>query len=47
MGRKQFIPYGLYVVHGYVSAHDAQKTGFSEKDLQYLFESRRYSQQVS
>lgn len=39
MGRKQFIPYGLYVVHGHVSAHDAQKTGFSEKDLQYLFES--------
>lgn len=39
MGRKQFVPYGLYVVHGYVSAMEAQKTGFSEKDLQYLFES--------
>jgi CRISPR-associated protein Csd2 len=39
MGRKQFIPYGLYMVHGYVSCAEAKKTGFSERDLQYLFES--------
>lgn len=38
MGRKQFIPYGLYVVHGYVSALEAQKTGFTEEDLRCLFE---------
>lgn len=38
MGRKQFVPYGLYVVYGNVSAMLAQKTGFSENDLQCLFE---------
>lgn len=34
MGRKQVIPYGLYRMEGYVSAHLAEKvTGFSEEDL--------------
>lgn len=38
MGRKQFIPYGLYVCKGYVSAAFAEQTGFTEKDLDILFE---------
>ena len=38
MGRKQFIPYGLYRINGYVSAAAAKKCGFSEKDLKLLFE---------
>lgn len=33
MGRKNTIPYGLYVAHGFVSAHLANQTGFSEEDL--------------
>lgn len=38
MGRKQFIPFGLYEVHGFVSANLAEQTGFDEQDLNYLFE---------
>ena len=38
MGRKQSIPYGLYVVKGSVSANLAEKTGFNENDLNVLFE---------
>jgi CRISPR-associated protein Csd2 len=42
MGRKHIIPYGLYRVHGFVSAplasHPTKGTGFSEVDLQLLFE---------
>ncbi len=38
MGRKQIIPYGLYRMEGYVSAHLAEKvTGFSEEDLNILW----------
>ena len=37
MGRKAAIAYGLYRCHGFVSAHLAHQTGFSEKDLQLLF----------
>lgn len=33
MGRKFTIPYGLYRAHGFVSAHLARQTGFSEDDL--------------
>lgn len=33
MGRKYTIPYGLYRAHGFVSAHLANQTGFSEDDL--------------
>ncbi len=33
MGRKNTIPYGVYVAHGFVSAHLAAQTGFSEDDL--------------
>lgn len=40
MGKKSFIPYGLYRAEGYVSAMLAQKvTGFSEDDLELLWTS--------
>lgn len=39
MGRKAFIPYGLYRAEGFVSANLAQKvTKFSEEDLELLWE---------
>jgi CRISPR-associated protein Csd2 len=38
MGRKALIPYGLYVTRGFVSAHLAQGTGFSDTDLSHLWE---------
>lgn len=38
MGKKSFIPYGLYRAEGYISARLAQKvTGFSEEDLEQLW----------
>lgn len=38
MGKKSFIPYGLYRAEGYISAMLAQKvTGFSEDDLELLW----------
>ena len=39
MGRKFTIPYGLYRCHGFVSAHLADQTGFSEDDLELFFQS--------
>lgn len=33
MGRKYTLPYALYRCHGFVSAHLAQQTGFSNEDL--------------
>ncbi|PKO21851.1 MAG: type I-C CRISPR-associated protein Cas7/Csd2 [Chloroflexi bacterium HGW-Chloroflexi-1] len=38
MGRKQLIPYGLYEGRGFVSAHLADETGFSDADLSLLWE---------
>ena len=38
-GRKATVPYALYQMHGFVSAVDARKTGFSEDDLGLLWES--------
>lgn len=38
MGRKFTVPYGLYRCHGFISAHLAQQTGFSEGDLKLLLE---------
>lgn len=38
MGRKSLIPYGLYATKGFISAHLAQGTGFSEADLSLLWE---------
>lgn len=39
MGRKFTVPYGLYVAHGFVSSHLANQTGFSEEDLDLLWQS--------
>lgn len=39
MGKKTFIPYGLYRAEGYISALLAQKTGFNEDDLELLWKS--------
>ncbi len=38
MGRKHTLPYGLYRTHGFISAGFAEKTGFSEEDLQLLWQ---------
>lgn len=38
MGRKNIIPYGLYRAHGFVSAKLAERTGFSDDDLQLLWQ---------
>jgi CRISPR-associated protein Csd2 len=38
MGRKALIPYGLYVAKGFVSAHLAAGTGFSDADLGQLWQ---------
>lgn len=38
IGRKATIPYGLYVAHGFVSANLAKQTGFTEEDLELLWE---------
>lgn len=38
-GRKSTVPYALYRMHGFISAVDALKTGFSEDDLKLLWES--------
>ncbi|MGA7983317.1 MAG: type I-C CRISPR-associated protein Cas7/Csd2 [Chromatiaceae bacterium] len=38
MGRKYTVPYGLYRAHGFVSAFLAKQTGFSEDDLQLLWQ---------
>ncbi len=38
MGRKYTVPYGLYRAHGFVSAHLAEQTGFSDEDLDLLLD---------
>jgi CRISPR-associated protein Csd2 len=38
MGRKALIPYGLFLGRGFISAHLAQETGFSDADLALLWE---------
>lgn len=37
MGRKHIVPYGLYRAHGFINAKLAQKTGFSDADLNNLW----------
>ena len=37
MGRKNTVPYGLYVAYGFVSPTLASQTGFSEEDLDELW----------
>ncbi|MHC1685970.1 MAG: type I-C CRISPR-associated protein Cas7/Csd2 [Clostridiaceae bacterium] len=38
MGRKNTVPYGVYVAHGFISAHLAAQTGFSDDDLKLLWD---------
>jgi len=38
MGRKSQVAYGLYMAKGFISAHLAQGTGFSQADLKLLVE---------
>jgi CRISPR-associated protein Csd2 len=38
MGKKNIVPYGLYRTEGYISAHLANQTGFSEEDLELFWE---------
>ena len=38
MGRKSIVPYGLYEAHGFISPHLAADTGFTEKDLDVLWQ---------
>ncbi len=37
MGRKHIVPYGLYRIHGFVSAKLAEKTGFSDEDIEKMW----------
>lgn len=39
MGRKHIVPYGLYRAHIFVNAKLAERTGFSQDDLDHLFTS--------
>lgn len=39
MGRKFTVPYGLYRCHGFISAHFAKDTGFTEADLEIFWQS--------
>jgi CRISPR-associated protein Cas7/Csd2, subtype I-C/DVULG len=38
MGRKHIIPYGLYRAHGFISAKLAERTGFSNDDLELFWQ---------
>lgn len=38
MGRKHIVPYALYRVEGFISAHLAEQSGFSEEDLSLLWD---------
>jgi CRISPR-associated protein Csd2 len=37
MGRKHIVPYGLYRAHGFISAKLAERTGFSDEDLELFW----------
>lgn len=37
MGRKSFVPYGLYLGHGFFVPHFARQTGFSAEDLELFW----------
>ena len=42
MGRKSTVPYGLYVAYGFVSANFAEKTGFTEADLELFWKAMEH-----
>ncbi len=39
MGRKNTVPYGVYVSHGFISANLAAQTGFTQEDLDLFWDS--------
>lgn len=41
MGRSHIVPYGLYRVHGFVNAKLAERTGFSEADMELVWTALR------
>jgi CRISPR-associated protein Csd2 len=41
MGRKSFVPYGLYLGHGFLVPHFARQTGFSAEDLELFWTALR------
>ena len=41
MGAKQILPYALYTQRLHISGHQAERAGFTEKDLEYLIEALR------
>lgn len=41
MGRKSFVPYGLYLGHGFFVPHFARQTGFSAEDLELFWTALR------
>ena len=41
MGRKHIVPYALYRVHGFINANFARKSGFTECDLQLVWDGFR------
>lgn len=38
MGRKHIVPYGLYRAHMFINAKLAERTGFTQEDLDHFFE---------
>ncbi len=38
MGRKEIVPYALYCAHGFISPHLAADTGFTEEDLDLVWQ---------
>jgi CRISPR-associated protein Csd2 len=38
MGRKEIVPYALYRAHGFISPHLAADTGFTEEDLELVWQ---------
>jgi len=43
MGRKFTVPYAVYIAYGFVNPFLAEKTGFTGKDLELLWESLKYA----
>lgn len=39
MGRKNTVPYGVYVAYGFISPHLASQTGFDNEDLELFWDS--------
>lgn len=37
MGRKNTVPYGIYIAHGFISPHLAAQTGFGKEDINLLW----------